>query len=223
MLFFMFSGLGTLKNTLQFDSSSIRLPTQLLSANLSSFYGKINFFSVSSVRIFTEDKHNYNQLSKSIINQDSLVFRVQACRDAHVALSEIFNNVQTRTYEIIIGGNGNTNSFLRDFATGQEKIKIDTPNIMDCNNYKAFWVKWAADGRITVGEGAVVGQRTFLDWVDPEQRVFRGMTISTWNGATGLWDFSFLDGIPLSILFLLRGNHRICFKTNSSLFYRIIF
>ena len=149
---------------------------------------------MSSVRVFTEDKHNYNQLSKSIVNQNSLVFQVQACRDAHVALSELFNNIQTRTYEIIIGGNGNTNSFLRDFATGQEKIKIDTPNIMDCNNYKAFWVKWAADGRITVGEGAVVGQRTFLDWVDPEQRVFRGMTISTWNGATGLWDLSFLEG-----------------------------
>ena len=153
---------------------------------------------MSSLRVTTLPEKNYNQLSKSITNQNSIVFRVQACRDAHVALSEFFNNVHTRTYEIVIGGNGNTNSFIRDYATGVEKLKVDTPNIMDCNNYRAFWVKWESSGRITVGHGAIFGNSTFLDWMDDEKRMFKGLTISTWDNATGFWDFSFLQGVCLS-------------------------
>lgn len=148
---------------------------------------------MSSVQISTLPTHNYNQLSKTIIEQSSLVVRVQACRDAHVTLSEMFNNVQTRTYEVIIGGYGNENSFIRDYDTSVEVQKVATPGIMDCNNYLAFWVSWA-NNRITVGRGARIGESTFLDWVDPEQRFFRGVTISTWNDARGLWDFSFLEG-----------------------------
>jgi hypothetical protein len=148
---------------------------------------------VTSLRVTTLPTHTYNQLSKSIMGQTSIMLRVQACRDAHIALSELFNNVLTRTYEIIIGGNNNANSFIRDFVTSNEGQRVSTPGIMDCYNYKAFWVSWA-DFRITVGQGAVVGKSPFLDWVDPEQRVFQGLTISTWYDAPGYWDLSFLEG-----------------------------
>ena len=149
---------------------------------------------MTSVRVTTMPSRNYNQLSKSVVGQNSLVVRVQACRDAHIALSQLFNNIITGTYEIIIGGYGNMKSFIRDAATYDEHLSVDTPNIMDCTNYKTFWVKWDSDYRLTVGRGAVVGTDTFLDWIDPQQRIFQGVTISTWNDAEGLWDFSFLDG-----------------------------
>jgi Farnesoic acid 0-methyl transferase len=149
--------------------------------------------AVSSIQVSTLPIHNYNQLSKTIFEQTSIVVRVQSCRDAHVALSEMFNNIQTRTYEVIIGGNGNQNSFIRDLDTSAEFQRVDTPGIMDCNNYKAFWVSWA-DNRIKVGRGADVGESSFLDWTDPERRFFRGVTISTWDGAAGWWDFSYLEG-----------------------------
>lgn len=151
---------------------------------------------VTSVRATTLPQRNYNQLSKSVMSQTSVVFRVQACKDAHLALSELMNNVNTRTYEIVIGGNGNTQSFIRDYATMLEGQRVDTPNIMDCNNYKAFWVKWEKNGsgRIMAGQGAVVGQAVFIDWVDNEKRNFQGFTISTYDNAPGLWDFSFLQG-----------------------------
>jgi len=151
--------------------------------------------TVTSVRVTTLPAMNYNQMSKSIMGQNSVVFRVQSCKDAHLALSEVFNNVQIRTYEIIIGGNGNTNSFIRDYETRTEVQKVETPNIMDCNNSKAFWAKWETSGRITVGQGAAIGYSTFLDWVDPEKRIFQGITISTWDNAPGYWDFSYLQGM----------------------------
>lgn len=136
----------------------------------------------------------YNQLSKSAIGQNWVVFQVKACRDAHVALSEMFNNVQTRTYEIIIGGNGNQNSFIRDDNTFGEVQRVDTPNIMDCDNFKTFWVKWGVMYRITVGEGALVDSRTFLNYVDVDRRSYEGFTVSTYYDITGVWDFSFIDG-----------------------------
>jgi len=132
-------------------------------------------------------------MSKSIIGQSSIVVRIQSCRDGHIAFSEVFNNVQTRTYEVIIGGNGNQNSFIRDRDSYNEVQRVDTPGIMDCNNYKTFWVSWE-NYRIVVGQGALIGQSSFLDWVDPEQRVFLGLTISTWDGSQGWWDFSYFEG-----------------------------
>ena len=161
----------------------------------------LNYVTVSSLRVTTLPERNYNQLSKSMTIPDSIVFRVQACRDAHVALSKYFNNVHTDTYEIIIGGNGNKNSFIRDYATMIEKQRVETPDIMDCNNYRAFWVKCESSGRLTVGKGAVIGNSAFLDWVDDEKRIFKGLTISTWDNATGFWDFSFLQGIFVSLFF----------------------
>jgi hypothetical protein len=149
--------------------------------------------AVTSVRAWTFPALNYNQLSKSIVEQSSIVVRVLACHDAHIALSEIFNNILTRTYEIVIGGYENQNSFIRDYSSGGEVQKVSTPNIMDCYNYKAFWVSWAGH-RLKVGEGAAIGQRMFLDWVDPEERLFQGLTVSTWGDAAGWWELSYTAG-----------------------------
>ena len=134
-------------------------------------------------------------MSKSIIGQNWIVFQVQACSDAHVALSELFNNVKTKTYEIIIGGNANKNSFIRDYDTFGEMQRVDTVDILDCNNYRTFWVKWGIEDRIVVGRGALLDIDSFLDWTDPEQRHFQGLTISTYYSHVGYWDFSFLEGL----------------------------
>jgi len=164
----------------------------------------VSVYTVSSVHVMTLPDHSYNQMSKTIITQSWIVFSVQACRDAHVALSELFNNLQSRTYEIIIGGNENRNSFIRDSNTFIEVQRVDTVDIMDCYNYKTFWVKWDANYRITVGRGAYVDMNHFLNWVDPEKRNFQGLSISTYYDQPGLWDFSFLDGIQPHLSFLIK-------------------
>jgi Farnesoic acid 0-methyl transferase len=152
-----------------------------------------DFLTVSSMRVSSLPIHTYNQMSKTIFDETSIVLRVQACQDGSIGLSELFNNVQTRTYEVIIGGYGNQQSFIRDFESSTEVQKVPTPGIMDCNNYRTFWISWA-NHNIKAGRGAVVGEAAFLDWTDPEQRVFRGLTISTWTNNPGWWDFSFLEG-----------------------------
>lgn len=149
---------------------------------------------MSSVRVTSLPDHSYNQMSKSIAGQNSIVFQVMACRDAHVALTQLFNNLQSPTYEIIIGGNGNRNSFIRDGNTFEEFYRVDSADVLDCNAYRTFWVKWNVDSKIVVGRGAVVGANQFMDWLDPQRRSYSGLTISTYYDQPGLWDFSFVDG-----------------------------
>ena len=158
--------------------------------------------AVSSVRVTSLPDHSYNQMSKSIAGQSSVVFQVMACRDAHVALTQQFNNLQSPTYEIIIGGNNNRNSFIRNgIGTAEELYRVDTPDVLDCNSYRTFWVRWNTDNKLGVGRGAIVGRNQFMDWVDPQKRTFSGLTISTYYDQPGLWDFSFVHG--KGILFLL--------------------
>lgn len=160
-------------------------------------------FTVSSVRVTSLPDHSYNQMSKSITGQNSVVFQVMACRDAHVALTQQFNNLQSPTYEIILGGNGNRNSFIRDGNTFEEFYRIDSPDVLNCNAYRTFWVKWNVDSKITVGRGAIVGVNQFMEWLDPQRRPFSGLTISTYYDQPGLWDFSFVDGrLPTPYLFM---------------------
>lgn len=48
---------------------------------------------------------------------------------------------------------------------GTDVAKANTPRLLDGNNYRPFWISWTG-GRITVGEGSVVGELTFLDFMD---------------------------------------------------------
>src|SRR5688572_29338698 len=43
--------------------------------------------------------------------------------------------------------------------------ETETPNVMDRNNYRAFWVKWESGKRMTAKEIHVIGNSRFLDWV----------------------------------------------------------
>jgi hypothetical protein len=117
-----------------------------------------------------------------------------ACRDAHVALTQQFDNLQSPTYEIIIGGNGNKNSFIRDGNTFEEFYRVDSVDVLNCNEYRTFWVRWNVDSRLAVGRGAIVNKNQFMDWPDPQKRTFAGLTISTYYEQPGYWDFSFIDG-----------------------------
>lgn len=170
-------------------------------------------FAVSSVRVTSLPDHTYNQLSKSIASQSWVVFQVMACRDAHVALTQQFNNLRSPTYEIIIGGNGNRNSFIRDGSTFQEFYRVDTPDILDCNGYRTFWVKWHEANNLQVGRGAIVGKQKFMQWLDPQSRSFGGMTISTYYDQPGLWDFSFVDGMKNTFCRLLLFYYFMLFLT----------
>ena len=45
-------------------------------------------------------------------------------------------------YEIIIGGFGNTKTWIRNTTYGENLAFGDTPDILSPDEYRPFWIKW---------------------------------------------------------------------------------
>ncbi|KAK3581827.1 hypothetical protein CHS0354_007229 [Potamilus streckersoni] len=58
--------------------------------------------------------HYLRDLGIDITGHSSITFSVQACNDAHVALSQTKGNDNVDTYEIVIGGWADSQSVIRD-------------------------------------------------------------------------------------------------------------
>ena len=77
----------------------------------------------------------------------SLVFEVKAKTDAHILLSQC---PECDGYEIVIGGWNNTKSAIRDGKQKENKVFIETPNILSATEFRQFWI------HITEGDGDVM-------------------------------------------------------------------
>ena len=51
--------------------------------------------------------------------------------------------------EIVIGGNDNTKSVIRDGGEGEIVVEAVTLNILDGDEFRPFWVSWD-DGKVVV-------------------------------------------------------------------------
>ena len=116
----------------------------------------------------------------------SFTFDVMACNDAHIALS-LDKNDKANTYEIVIGGWGNSQSVIRDC---KQCAHMDTARNrpVDCTHYRPFWVSWR-DNIIKVGTGHDVGKNRFLIWKDNSPHGVNYVAVATGFGATGKWKF----------------------------------
>ncbi|KAG5865819.1 hypothetical protein JTB14_028867 [Gonioctena quinquepunctata] len=87
-------------------------------------------------------------------------FRVKATD--HVVISCTASPLHTHpVHEICIGCDYNTNSYI---SFNDNKIKEATPDILDPNNYRSFWINWQKDS-ITVGKKNE--DTPFLSWANP--------------------------------------------------------
>ena len=53
----------------------------------------------------------------------------------------------------------------------QEK---STPYILDCNEYRTFWVKWETNA-VAVGKGSDVNDREIISFTDPDIQMTEGI------------------------------------------------
>ena len=116
-------------------------------------------------------------------------FRVKACHDATVGLSQEPGVTTDNTYEVIIGGRKNTATFIRKIFAGDRTIWKELPiaNLTSCNETRPFWVTWRSSV-ITVGRGLVINQNPFLTWQDPNPMRVTGVAITTGWGSDGVWE-----------------------------------
>ena len=67
------------------------------------FYELYFVLVVHFLDIQTEESYTYDTAWISLVNKTSLVFRVSACKDAHVLLSGAMYDVDQESYDIHIG------------------------------------------------------------------------------------------------------------------------
>lgn len=128
----------------------------------------------------TEDKLEYQFYPNSSGTQQ---FRVRTGNDAHIALTS-GPGESDPMYEIFIGGWGNTKSVIRLNRTKPEKAEAETPGILNGEEFRGFWVRWA-NGHVAAGrEGE---SSPFIEWQDPEPFHVAYIGVCTGWGACGNW------------------------------------
>ena len=84
--------------------------------------------------------------------------------------------------EILIGSEDNTKTQMR-YAGSKEVIEeIDSPDILHCNDYKTFWVRWERYAT-ELGEGPNVGEQKILEI--PHER-HHGLHVNYFMLASGM-------------------------------------
>ena len=142
----------------------------------------------------TPNTYDYNQFWLTLNARSYIVFRVMACNDAHIGLSAATGNSKTRMYEFVIGGNSNTETYIRTARLSETKATESTEGILDCQAFRPFWVRWV-DNVLELGEGTHAGKRSIIKWEDTEDpHPVEALTISTGFDAEGVWEFSYVDG-----------------------------
>ena len=76
---------------------------------------------------------------------------------------------------------------------------MDTPDILDCNEAKTFWVGWSA-GHVRVGVGSRVGYNQFMDWRDPNPKAIIQAFFDTGDNAEGVFEILNAEGKPKFLL-----------------------
>ncbi|XP_046836951.1 uncharacterized protein LOC124432248 isoform X1 [Vespa crabro] len=122
------------------------------------------------------------------VRAGALFIEVKAQSNAHVALTDAKKETNPM-YEIMLGGWENTASVIRYDRKKPDKVRVDTPNLLNQNEFKRFSISWL-DGRITVRSGDQRGH-VIMDWLDPNPIGVSHIGVRTGWGAKGVWKLRF--------------------------------
>lgn len=70
------------------------------------------------------------------------------------------------------------------YRLGQTAASKKTPGILDCNEYREFWVSWL-NGHIAVGYGGLVGLNQIIDYHDESPMSISYLALTTYSSGFG--------------------------------------
>ncbi|XP_066277320.1 C3 and PZP-like alpha-2-macroglobulin domain-containing protein 8 [Branchiostoma lanceolatum] len=183
----MYSGF-LLVNTLASVVTSLPAPTSqdlAYNTNLLHLMEHIFFHPDICQERSTDSTYRYRWDLKGIA-PSPLTFEARARNDVRIGLSAEDRDLDYM-YEIVIGGDGNTRSFIRR-DVGARLVEVDTPGILSDTEFRGFWIGGSVDGTISVGKQ---GEQTpFMQWTDPHPLPVIYVGYTTAYGSTGDFKFS---------------------------------
>lgn len=135
--------------------------------------------------VFTQSDYRYDYTWVQPTGS-SVEFRVRTCNDGHILLSSSLLDVADG-YEIVLGGYDNTRSDIRRGSHGTILLQVETPDIMNCDEFLPFWVRWGS-GSVEVGSGRLDGH-LIMQVYDAEQPHIQALTVTSWISAPAEYQF----------------------------------
>ncbi|XP_078665528.1 uncharacterized protein LOC144907954 [Branchiostoma floridae x Branchiostoma belcheri] len=148
-------------------------------------YGQVMNSSGCEDSRSTGNETNY-QWDIALPVSSPLTFSVMAENDVHIALSSQAAALND-TYEIVIGGWNNTQSVIRRAPDGDNEVTVSTQDILSSDEFRGFWISWAADGTIAAGRDGE--SSPFMQWRDPNPLGIAYFGYSTGWGSAGEFRF----------------------------------
>ena len=143
----------------------------------------------------TQAKYSYESLVATVLATNYIVFSVKACSNASIALSQLPDVTDYNTYEIVLGMDSNTKSSISRGKHGPVIASAATPNMLDCNSFKTFWVRWTNDKRIEVGKGIHAGSSRFLTTgIESSFTGVASVAFTSPDGVTSKWELTEIKG-----------------------------
>ncbi|CAH1802108.1 unnamed protein product, partial [Owenia fusiformis] len=162
-------------------------------------------FNRGDYTVQTNEDYTYTYLPINMKGRTKMVIEIQACKDAHIALSKVLDEPETDTYEIVIGGWDNSASAIRANHDGEELTKTLTPGILNCNLKLPFWISWE-NGQVLVGRGNDPEEGQFMRYVDATSPLEVNAFAVATEGNTGSWTFKNTRDDTMDISFELQMN-----------------
>lgn len=80
---------------------------------------------------------------------------------------------------------------------GTHLVETPTPDILDCDSVRYFWIAWGVNAGQTgvwVGRGEIINQDVFLSYTNPQVYDISTVALSTGWGSTGEWTWDIEQG-----------------------------
>ena len=161
---------------------------------------KYFFISVRSAVFTTPGDYKYEHAWYSSSTHTSVVFKVEACAEAHVALSKYVGITSISAYEVVIGGYNNKLSAVRSSVSGADEKTAITDDILSCSEPRWFWISWTG-GELHFGKGTIVEEDVVISWKEANIGWVEGVGITTARNNKGIWDFAAIPGTAKSIIY----------------------
>ncbi|KMQ95579.1 c3 and pzp-like alpha-2-macroglobulin domain-containing protein 8 protein [Lasius niger] len=98
------------------------------------------------------------------VRSGSVLIDVKAKSNGHIALTDRKGD-SSPMYEIMLGGWENQASVIRYDRKQPDKVRVDTPNLLNEHEHKRFSITWL-EGLVTVRSGGQSGA-VLMEWRDP--------------------------------------------------------
>ncbi|XP_061188192.1 uncharacterized protein LOC133196301 [Saccostrea echinata] len=132
----------------------------------------------SNINVTSRNGETWLDLGTLLVRRNSIRFDVKARNDVYFGLSS--QNTSTGSgYLVLLGGWNDRASCLRDgFVYGSTCFSTYHGSVLSDTQYTKYWVTWMF-GRIRVGFGETIGNRTFIDHTFPHVYPVNNLLLSS--------------------------------------------